>query len=127
MSRASASPTRYNEALGDVANVPQVVGRRDARPGRNTRSMHGRDRDAPRGAAEGRGIPTAIYYPKPLHRQTAYRRLPARPATACRCRSASPPKCISLPMHPYLTEADQDRIVAAVEGALAAQRRAAAE
>ena len=54
-------------------------------------------------------IPTAIYYPKPLHRQTAYSYLgysedafPVSEDTASRI--------FSLPMHPYLLAADQERI-----------------
>jgi dTDP-4-amino-4,6-dideoxygalactose transaminase len=63
-------------------------------------------------------VPTAIYYPKPLHRQEPYRRYPVSgnglPVTD---KLAS--EVISLPMHPYLDEATQERVIAAVREALA--------
>jgi dTDP-4-amino-4,6-dideoxygalactose transaminase len=58
------------------------------------------------------GVPSAIYYPRPLHTQPAYREahdgtvLPVSEDIATRIRA--------LPIHPYLTEADVDRICAAV-------------
>ena len=62
-------------------------------------------------------MPTAIYYPKPLHRQTAYRHFPVGegglPVT-----DKLAGEVISLPMHPYLDPATQDRIVDAVRRAL---------
>ncbi len=65
------------------------------------------------------GIPTAIYYPLPLHRQTAYRRYPvAGNGLPVSDRIAA--EAVALPMHPYLDEAVQDRIVAAARASLAA-------
>ena len=68
-------------------------------------------------ALSAAGIPTAIYYPKPLHRQPAYRHFP--------CAEGGLPvseqlaeEVISLPMHAYLDEATQDRIIAAVAQAV---------
>ena len=59
------------------------------------------------------GIPTAIYYPKPLHLQTAYSTLGYRNGDFPVSESIS--QCIfSLPMHPYLKEEDQKRIVKAL-------------
>ena len=59
------------------------------------------------------GIPTATYYPRPVHRQTAYAGCPAAgnglPVTD---RLAG--EVISLPMHPYLQPDVQDTIIAAV-------------
>ncbi|MBP0615391.1 DegT/DnrJ/EryC1/StrS family aminotransferase [Jiella mangrovi] len=63
------------------------------------------------------GVPTAIYYPKPLHRQTAYRNYPVArgelPASDALSRDV-----ISLPMHAYLSEDTQDYIVETVIGAV---------
>jgi dTDP-4-amino-4,6-dideoxygalactose transaminase len=56
-------------------------------------------------------IPTAVYYPIPLGRQRAYAHYPSVPTPVSESLSA---KVVSLPMHPYLDEATQDRIVAAV-------------
>ena len=71
-----------------------------------------------RGRAQAQGIPTAIYYAKPLHRQAAYRHFPvADGGVPVSERLAE--EVISLPMHAYLEEPVQDRIIAAVRRALA--------
>ena len=68
-------------------------------------------------ALQAEGIPTAIYYARPLHRQTAYRDFPiAAAGLAVSERLAD--EVISLPMHAYLDEPTQDRIVDAVKRAL---------
>jgi dTDP-4-amino-4,6-dideoxygalactose transaminase len=56
------------------------------------------------------GIPTAIYYPKPLHLQTAFSGLGYKDGDFPICEDCSH-RIFSLPMHPYLTEADQEKIV----------------
>jgi dTDP-4-amino-4,6-dideoxygalactose transaminase len=57
------------------------------------------------------GIPTAVYYPIPLGRQRAYAHYPSV-ATPVSERLSQ--RVVSLPMHPYLDESTQDRIVTAV-------------
>jgi UDP-2-acetamido-2-deoxy-ribo-hexuluronate aminotransferase len=72
-------------------------------------------------ACKAAGVPTAIYYPKSLHRQPAYAQAhaegisnaPELPVAEMLCR-----RIMSLPMHPYLTEAEVARVVAAVSGAV---------
>lgn len=56
------------------------------------------------------GVPTAIYYPIPLSRQKAYGHYPSAPTPVSEDLSG---KVVSLPMHPYLDTATQDRIIAA--------------
>ncbi len=117
---------RYNDRLGDVAIVPAVLEGATSVWAQYTLRVPGFDREAFQASLKTAGVPTAIYYPKPLHRQTAYKHFPmaggSLPVSERIARDV-----ISLPMHPYLTEAVQDRIVAAVHDALGAQRRAAAE
>jgi dTDP-4-amino-4,6-dideoxygalactose transaminase len=60
-------------------------------------------------------VPTAAYYPKPLHQQTAYKAFPVATG-ALPASDAAGPRVLSLPMHPYLDEAAQDLIVEAVRG-----------
>jgi dTDP-4-amino-4,6-dideoxygalactose transaminase len=108
---------RYSEGLAQVAIVPLV-------PAGSTSVWAQYTIRLPRGARTGfaaalaaQGIPTAIYYPKPLHLQQAYRAFPAvEGGLAVSERLAD--EVISLPMHPYLDKATQDRIIAAVKGAL---------
>ena len=107
---------RYAQALAGVVGVPRL------RPGATsvwaqytvTVPAGRRDRLARRLAAEG--IPSAIYYRTPLHLQTAYRGFPAaRGGLPVAERLAG--LVLSLPMHPYLDEATQERIAAAVRAA----------
>jgi dTDP-4-amino-4,6-dideoxygalactose transaminase len=64
------------------------------------------------------GIPTAVYYPIPIHQQSAYARFPCGPG-GLPVSEAKAHVVLALPMHPYLSEADQDRICAAVREAAA--------
>ncbi len=62
------------------------------------------------------GIPTAIYYPKPLHLQGAFAGLGYR-AGDFPCSEAAAARIFSIPMHPYLDAATVTRIVDALAGA----------
>ncbi|MCS6948498.1 MAG: DegT/DnrJ/EryC1/StrS family aminotransferase, partial [Steroidobacteraceae bacterium] len=75
------------------------------------------DRDRVAAELGRQGIPTAIYYPKPLHRQTAYKAYPCAPG-GLPVSDKIAHDVLSLPMHPYLDEPTQDRIVAALIAAL---------
>ena len=68
-------------------------------------------------ALQAAGIPTAVHYPKPLHRQPAYAGF-GDPASCPRSVAASE-QVLSLPMSADLAEADQDRVVDALAQALA--------
>ena len=57
------------------------------------------------------GVPTAVYYPIPLSKQKAYAHYPSAPTPVSETLSA---KVVSLPMHPYMDESTQDRIIEAV-------------
>jgi dTDP-4-amino-4,6-dideoxygalactose transaminase len=69
------------------------------------------DRDKLAADLKAAGIPTAIYYPTPLSHQKGYAQFPSAGTPVSDHLSKH---VISLPMHPYLDEATQDRIVAAV-------------
>ena len=108
---------RYNNALGNVAIVPRVPDGYTSVWAQYTIRLEAGRRDGLAAALKAEGIPTAIYYPKPLHRQTAYQHFPyADGGLAVSDRLAQ--EVISLPMHAYLDEATQDRIIDAVQRAL---------
>ena len=67
---------------------------------------------------KAQGIPTAIYYTRPLHKQPAYRDYPVADGGVPVSEQLSG-EVISLPMHAYLDPVDQDRIIGAVRQALA--------
>ena len=73
---------------------------------------HG-DRDGLAAHLKGRGIPTAVYYPVPMHRQGPYVGFPRSPG-GLRVSDAKAELVLALPMHPYLDRESQDAIVAAV-------------
>ncbi len=75
------------------------------------------NRDAFQKAMSESGIPTAVHYPVPLHQQAALAYLGYSVGDFPHSEHASS-RVISLPMHPYLQEAEQIKIVAAVKNAL---------
>jgi UDP-2-acetamido-2-deoxy-ribo-hexuluronate aminotransferase len=62
------------------------------------------------------GVPTTIYYAKPLHLQTALAGLGYRAGDFPVAEDLSS-RVFSLPMGPYLAAADQDRVIDAVRSA----------
>lgn len=113
---------RYTEKLRPVCITPEVM------PG-NTHvyaqyTIRVPNRDVVAEKLKRLGIPTAVYYPKCLHEQPVF--------AACGYRWGDFPvaerasrEVLSLPMHPFLSESDQDRVVEALTAAMSAQWAAA--
>ena len=107
----------YSEALGDIAIVPKVPPGSTSVWAQYTIRVAGGRRDRLAAALKAEGIPTAIYYPIPLHRQQAYKQYPVgEGGVAVSDRLAA--EVISLPMHAYLDAPTQDRIIDATRRAL---------
>ncbi|MEM1298436.1 MAG: DegT/DnrJ/EryC1/StrS aminotransferase family protein [Pseudomonadota bacterium] len=70
-------------------------------------------RDRAMAALKAEGIPSMVYYPRPLHMQGAYRAFPCDPA-GLPASEAAAGRVFSLPMHPYLEPGEQDRVIAAL-------------
>jgi dTDP-4-amino-4,6-dideoxygalactose transaminase len=109
---------RYSDALADVATVPRVGNESTSVWAQYTLRVAPVRRDALAAALKAEGIPTAIYYTKPLHRQPAYRDFPVADGGVPVSEQLSK-EVISLPMHAYLEPPVQDRIIEAVRRALA--------
>jgi dTDP-4-amino-4,6-dideoxygalactose transaminase len=108
---------RYNEGLADVVAVPTVPAGMTSVWAQYTIRLSGGRREAFAAALKAEGIPTAIYYPIPLHLQQAYKDYPVgKGGVAVSTRLAG--EVISLPMHAYLDEPTQDRIIEATRRAL---------
>lgn len=107
---------RYADGLGDVARTQVVEDGATSVWAQYTIRLSNRDHVAEQ--LKKAGIPTAIYYPIPLHRQTAYQQYPAPPAGLPVSEKLAG-EVLSLPMHPYLKEADQAMIIHAVKSAVA--------
>jgi dTDP-4-amino-4,6-dideoxygalactose transaminase len=111
---------RYARGLGNVVTVPRLAGGCTSVWAQYTiRLPQGSDRDGFAAALQAQGIPTAIYYSKSMHQQTAYRDFPVADGGVPVSERLS---CdvISLPMHAYLDEPTQERIISAVRSALGA-------
>jgi len=107
---------RYGRALSNIVTIPRAASEATSVWAQYTiRLPSGTDRTQFATSLNAQGIPTAIYYPKSMHQQTAYRHFPvAEGGLPVSERLSS--DVISLPMHAYLDEPAQDRIIAAVRG-----------
>ena len=114
----NAVAERYASGLTGVATVPRVGNESTSVWAQYTIRLAPGRRDALAAALKAQGIPTAIYYAKPLHRQAAYRGFPVADGGAPVSERLAG-EVISLPMHAYLNQPVQDRIIAAVRCALA--------
>jgi dTDP-4-amino-4,6-dideoxygalactose transaminase len=111
---------RYAQGLGNVVTVPYLAsGATSVWAQYTIRLPAGTDRNEFAAALKAQGIPTAIYYPKSMHQQTAYRDYPVADGGVPICEKLSD-DVISLPMHAYIDEPTQERIIKAVRGALSA-------
>jgi dTDP-4-amino-4,6-dideoxygalactose transaminase len=60
-------------------------------------------------------VPTAVYYPVPMHKQAPYSHFPLGPG-GLPVSEAKAERVLALPMHAYLTEDVQDQIIDGVRG-----------
>jgi UDP-2-acetamido-2-deoxy-ribo-hexuluronate aminotransferase len=102
---------RYTENLRQHVRTPSL------RPGNSSvyaqYTIEVEDRATISARLKERGIPTAIHYPLPLSLQPAFSYLGYQKG-AFPVSERAADRVLSLPMHPYLTEADQDRVISAV-------------
>ena len=110
---------RYSAGLADVATVPRLASGSSSVWAQYTLRLASGRRDGVAAALKAQGIPTAIHYPVPLHRQQPYQRFPIALGGAPVSERLAE-EVISLPMHAYLDETTQDRIIEAVRRALGA-------
>jgi UDP-2-acetamido-2-deoxy-ribo-hexuluronate aminotransferase len=120
LQRRAALGARYHAALGGLdLGLLAVRADRDCVWGQYTVFVDERDRV--QAALQAAGVPTAVHYPRPLHRQLAYASY--APAPGCPEAERAAQRVLSLPMSADLTESDQDRVIAALAAAVG--RRAA--
>ena len=111
IAQRNAVARRYNEAFA-VSNrivTPHVIGGAVSTWAQYTLQVENRARF--QADLKAAGVPTAVYYPIPLSRQKAYAHYPSAPTPVSEALGG---KVVSLPMHPYMDQATQDRIIAAV-------------
>lgn len=109
---------RYSDALREHAVAPHIADSVSSVWAQYTLRVQGSRRDAIADALKRHGVPTVIYYPKPLHLQEAYKRFPVA-GNGLPTSEKLALEVLSLPMHPYLDERTQDYIIAKVIETLA--------
>jgi len=106
---------RYNERLAGVVQTPWIADGNQSAYAQYTIEVNDREQVAESLAREG--IPTAVHYPVPAHLQPAFRGLGYGEGSFPVAEAAAR-RVLSLPMHPYLKAADQDRICEAIRRAV---------
>ena len=101
---------RYAAGLSDVVTVPKVIEGGVSVWAQYT--IETADRDGLAAHLKSQDIPSAVYYPIPIHKQDVYSVYPTPgglPVTEAKANVV-----MSLPMHPYLTPDHQDQVIAAI-------------
>lgn len=107
---------RYAEGLGDVVKV--AVTPKGHRSAWAQYAIETGKRDLVRKRLGEAGIPSVVYYEKPLHLQKAYE-MHAKAPGGLAISESLPHRILCLPMHPYLAESDQDRVIETIRSAVA--------
>lgn len=110
---------RYADGIGEALITPQVTNECQSVWAQYTvRTKPGQNREAIMAALKEVDVPTVVYYPRPLHRQTAYSSYPTDSA-GLPVAEALANEVFSLPMHPYLDVTTQEQIIEAIRAVTA--------
>lgn len=125
LARRQQVADRYAGYLADLVETPDLAAGATSSWAQYTVKLPaGTDRDAVMAHLKDHGVPSAIYYPVPMHRQPPYQCFPVSgcglSVTADLCE-----RVMALPMHPYLEDAQQQQVAAALASALATAGAAA--
>ena len=111
----NAIADRYDRLLGDIIDIPIRPQKATSAWAQYTILVD--DRDQIRECLQLQGIPTMVYYPRPLHVQPAFSRFGegtgSMPVSERLCH-----RVLSLPIHPYLDDGTVDRIAGALRDAV---------
>lgn len=119
LDRREVVARRYTSELADLVTTPTVPdGVRSAWAQYTIRVP---DRDLVAKELATAGVPTAVYYPLPLHRQQAYRHHPVG-AGGMAASDRAADEVLSLPMHPYLDREDQGTVIESLRDAIEPRR-----
>jgi dTDP-4-amino-4,6-dideoxygalactose transaminase len=99
---------RYADGLADVVSTPRMIHGGVSVWAQYT--VEAKDRDGLAAHLKANGVPSAVYYPIPIHRQEVYAGYPTGP-NGLPVTDAKAQTVISLPMHPYLEKDVQDQII----------------
>jgi UDP-2-acetamido-2-deoxy-ribo-hexuluronate aminotransferase len=102
---------RYSSILGSYCVTPTIAKGNTHVYAQYT--IRVKDRDALGDQLKAKGIPTAVYYPKCLHEQPVFESLGYKWGRFENAEKASR-EVISLPMGPFMTDAEQDQVISAL-------------
>lgn len=109
---------RYSEKLRTVVKVPEVPKGFYSSWAQYSILVPSKEvRAKLQEALKAKDIPTAIYYPIPMHRQTAFNYLDPK-TNQCPVSDYLADRVLALPIHPYLSEEDQDLICDTIQSQL---------
>jgi dTDP-4-amino-4,6-dideoxygalactose transaminase len=116
MERRNAVAEYYRRELKDCVQCPVVAPTCTSVWAQYTLRMPDREmRDGTRIYLKRKGIPSVVYYPKPLHLQTAYQYYPTVTRDRClRVGEALSSTVLSIPMSAYVTEEQSALVVEAI-------------
>jgi UDP-2-acetamido-2-deoxy-ribo-hexuluronate aminotransferase len=118
LERRAAIGARYESRLTAMPAIERIAVRADRNSVWAQYTVKANARADLQAALLAEGVPTAVHYPKPLHRQPAYA-MHARHAM-CPISEREASRVLSLPMSADLSEVDQDRVLSVLDGALRA-------
>ena len=114
LQKRDAIAQRYSKALKPhVRAVPTVIEGGFSNWAQYT--IESDNRDGLIAHLKTKGVPTAIYYPIPIHMQDCYAHYPKAPG-GLPVTETIRNRVMSLPMHPYLAPAEQDQVIEAIRG-----------
>ncbi|MET3615047.1 dTDP-4-amino-4,6-dideoxygalactose transaminase [Rhizobium aquaticum] len=112
--KRQAVAKRYSDALRGTFEVPHIPDGLVSTWAQYTLKTASEEaRTAFQDKAKAAGVPTTVYYPVPLHLQTAFKAFPRDPNGLAVSEDLAK-RVISLPMHPYLDTETQDTIINAI-------------
>ncbi|MCH9715836.1 MAG: DegT/DnrJ/EryC1/StrS family aminotransferase [Gammaproteobacteria bacterium] len=110
-----AVAARYTAGLSSFVKTPSIQSYNTSVFAQYTVEVS--DREAVQAALKAQDIPTAVHYPMALHEQPVFKQLDSNVQSFPNAEAASR-VVLSLPMHPYLTEAHQNRVIGALQEVL---------
>ena len=116
----NAAAEKYTERLRDIVATPVIPACfRSSWAQYTIKLKDAAQRDALQAALKAEGIPSMVYYPKPLHLQTAFSTvIPGLTRNLCPVATSLCSRVLSLPLHPYITEEQIDTVCNAIRKAL---------
>lgn len=109
----NALAKRYADGLPSSVKAPQAKDGYVSTWAQYTMTLPVGAREGMQASLKEAGVPTAVYYPKPLHQQTAYKNFLVE-GNGLPVSEEMSGRVLSLPMHPYMDDATADRIIEAV-------------